>query len=415
MQQKKYPPQQLSIFLESELDRHFTGTLSLETQVSSWERQKSCVLAIEKGMIVYGGVTMPSPTEFAQILGAKLNPSLINAALSMAKRKVNNPNSFRELIEILIEFQVFTWKQVETIVELQIIANLEQLTPHPGQSQWKLSNNIDLTYGQDGHFLDWSKIKQELNRRQQEWQKLLPQIPAMDAIPQVDSQSLNEITEPSVEKHLQQYVNGNNTLLDIAQKLNKEPLTIAQSYYKWVERGWVSFGNNNRDRESEIPVSTTTANNNNRGRESEIPVFTTTANNFSAKTQLSNLPIVLSLDDSPIVQLSIKRILQQHYQVILASKPTEALEILNRKPISLLLLDLTMPEIDGLEFCKTIRQMPQFGNLPIVMVTARDGLIDKMKGQIAGTNKYLTKPFQPEELLTVVGNYIKTYQISPKI
>jgi DNA-binding response OmpR family regulator len=48
------------------------------------------------------------------------------------------------------------------------------------------------------------------------------------------------------------------------------------------------------------------------------------------------------------------------------------------------------------------------------MVTARDGLIDKMKGQIAGTNKYLTKPFQPEELLTVVGNYIKTYQISKK-
>lgn len=69
-----------------------------------------------------------------------------------------------------------------------------------------------------------------------------------------------------------------------------------------------------------------------------------------------------------------------------------------------------MPDVDGLEFCKTIRQMSKFRDLPIVMVTARDGLIDKMKGQIAGTNKYLTKPFQPEELQEVVKKYIKIYQ-----
>ena len=92
----------------------------------------------------------------------------------------------------------------------------------------------------------------------------------------------------------------------------------------------------------------------------------------------------------------------------MAGKAAEALKILNEQPVKLLLLDLTMPDVDGLEFCRSLRKMPQFQDLPIVMVTARDGLINKMKGQIAGTNKYLTKPFSPEELRTVVGQYLQS-------
>ena len=66
-----------------------------------------------------------------------------------------------------------------------------------------------------------------------------------------------------------------------------------------------------------------------------------------------------------------------------------------------------MPDVDGLEFCKTIRAIPKFQDLPIVMVTARDGLVNKMRGRIAGTDKYITKPFEPEELRQVVSQYIK--------
>ncbi len=415
MEQKQYQPQQISGFLASELDQGFTGVLFLETQVTSWKKQKSCMLAIGKGAIIYGGEIISTPIELAQMLGAKLNSGLINAAISMAKRKINNPNSFRELIELLIKFQVFSWKQVETTIESQIISDLEKLTPYPGQAKWNLSKNFDLSYGQDNHLLDWSKIKQELNRRQQEWQQLAPQIPGMDAIPHIASQDLEQITEPLVKKHLQKYVDGKNTLIDIAEQMNKEPLKVAQSYCKWVNEGWVNFGNRNSDgilsrglldrEQTETPVSDS----HQSLGQSVAAIATKTATTAPVKAKTTHLPIVLSVDDSPIVQLSIKRALQQHYQVILATKATEALEILNKKQVNLLLLDLTMPDVDGLDFCKTIRQMPKFRNLPIVMVTARDGLIDKMKGQIAGTNKYLTKPFQPEELLKVVSDYINAH------
>ena len=102
----------------------------------------------------------------------------------------------------------------------------------------------------------------------------------------------------------------------------------------------------------------------------------------------------------------IKRALTGICDVHLADRATVALEMLDRLPVKMLLLDLTMPDIDGLEFCQKIRQIPQFDDLPIVMVTARDGLVNRAKGRFAGTNKYLTKPFKPEELKAVVLQYV---------
>lgn len=163
--------------------------------------------------------------------------------------------------------------------------------------------------------------------------------------------------------------------------MNKDPLKVAQIYSQWVKAGWVSF-------------------------QSDRASITDSNNTNSSAIDSQKPPLVLSVDDSPIVQISIKRALSDRYQVILASKATEAINILHQQPIKLLLLDLTMPDVDGLEFCKTIRKIPKFRNLPIIMVTARDGLVDKMKGHIAGTNKYLTKPFKPEELVTMVDKYI---------
>ena len=61
-----------------------------------------------------------------------------------------------------------------------------------------------------------------------------------------------------------------------------------------------------------------------------------------------------------------------------------------------------MPEMNGLEFCMQIRKTPKTKNLPIVMLTARDGAFDEMKGQIAGADKYITKPFKSQELIEVI-------------
>jgi twitching motility two-component system response regulator PilG len=65
-----------------------------------------------------------------------------------------------------------------------------------------------------------------------------------------------------------------------------------------------------------------------------------------------------------------------------------------------------MPDIDGLELCRTIRAMTKFKQLPIIMLTAKDGIVDRVKGQFAGSTQYLAKPVDREKLLPVLEKYI---------
>jgi twitching motility two-component system response regulator PilG len=118
------------------------------------------------------------------------------------------------------------------------------------------------------------------------------------------------------------------------------------------------------------------------------------------------------VDDSKIVQTMITRAISDVYDVWLANNAIDALNILQQQNVALLLLDVTMPDIDGLELCRTIRAMSQFKELPIIMLTAKDGIIDKFKGQFAGSTQYLTKPVDREKLLPVLEKYIP--QIAPQ-
>ena len=118
-------------------------------------------------------------------------------------------------------------------------------------------------------------------------------------------------------------------------------------------------------------------------------------------------PIILSVDDSPVAQALVKRALGDDYETISCSHAVEALSILGRRgDISMLLLDLTLPEMNGLEFCRLLRGMKQYNNLPIVMLTARNGMVDRMRGRLAGATHYLTKPVDPEVLAAIVAQYI---------
>lgn len=111
---------------------------------------------------------------------------------------------------------------------------------------------------------------------------------------------------------------------------------------------------------------------------------------------------VLAVDDSLVIQKLIEDALQSEYRVLVTGKPLEVLNLIYHEPIAVLLLDVTMPEIDGLELCRTIRTIPQFHSLPIVMITSKDTPFDKVQGRMAGANEYVTKPFEASQLRQVV-------------
>ncbi|PSN10352.1 response regulator [filamentous cyanobacterium CCT1] len=115
---------------------------------------------------------------------------------------------------------------------------------------------------------------------------------------------------------------------------------------------------------------------------------------------------VLSVDDSLISQQMIKRALDTSYRVLLADNAVDALSVIYQEAVEALLLDISMPGIDGFELCRTVRSLPRFKNLPIVMVTSRDTEADRQEARMAGASGYLTKPCEPERLKAVMGRLL---------
>jgi twitching motility two-component system response regulator PilG len=114
-------------------------------------------------------------------------------------------------------------------------------------------------------------------------------------------------------------------------------------------------------------------------------------------------PLVACIDDSPTIQQFVKLSLESSgYDVLSLSDPTQAIvSLLNHQPV-VILMDIEMPGIDGYELCRLTRQVEVLRRVPIVMLTGREGIVDRVRARMAGCTAYLTKPFNPQELLKLV-------------
>ncbi len=118
--------------------------------------------------------------------------------------------------------------------------------------------------------------------------------------------------------------------------------------------------------------------------------------------------LILVVDDSPTIQKVVAVTLEAHgHEVVTASDGIEALEKLRTVRPDLVLLDITMPNMDGYQLCKILRTNDSTKHVPIVMLSGKDGLFDKMRGRMAGAANYITKPFAPSALPPLVDKYCK--------
>jgi DNA-binding response OmpR family regulator len=117
---------------------------------------------------------------------------------------------------------------------------------------------------------------------------------------------------------------------------------------------------------------------------------------------------ILLVDDEPKVCELIKAyLIKDGYDVIIAADGKTAIEQAQHHKPDLILLDLNLPELDGLEVCRTIRRQ---SNVPIIMLTARDEETDKIVGLELGADDYVTKPFSPRELVARVSAVLRRYR-----
>ena len=116
---------------------------------------------------------------------------------------------------------------------------------------------------------------------------------------------------------------------------------------------------------------------------------------------------VLIVDDSPTALLWQRMLLQmEQYETLTAADGAEGVEVARRERPDLILLDVSMPTMDGIEACRALRAAPETADIPILMVTTHSEMDKVLAGFEAGCNEYLTKPLERTEFLTKVRSYL---------
>ena len=116
---------------------------------------------------------------------------------------------------------------------------------------------------------------------------------------------------------------------------------------------------------------------------------------------------VLVIDDSNTIRRSAEIFLKQGgYEVLLAEDGFDALSKVNDHRPDLIFCDILMPRLDGYQTCAIIKRNATFAGVPVIMLSSKDGLFDKARGRIVGSEQYVTKPFTREELLDAIRKHV---------
>jgi twitching motility two-component system response regulator PilG len=122
---------------------------------------------------------------------------------------------------------------------------------------------------------------------------------------------------------------------------------------------------------------------------------------------------VLVIDDSNTIRRSAEMFLRQAgFDVILAEDGFDALAKISDHQPKVIFVDIMMPRLDGYQTCALIKQNPNLKSTPVIMLSSKDGVFDRARGRLAGSDRYLTKPFTREALIETVNEYVKPSSVS---
>ena len=144
--------------------------------------------------------------------------------------------------------------------------------------------------------------------------------------------------------------------------------------------------------------------------EPEEIISKTIVNSYSIKNHT-----VLIVEDHPDMQRFVQQLLSPHHKTFTANNGIEALQILDKESIDLIVSDVMMPEMDGYELLQKVKEHSEYYQIPVVMLTALNTEESKLQALTIGVDDYLGKPFSPEELLARVENLLERYDVRQKI
>lgn len=264
----------------------------------------------------------------------------------------------------LLEAQVIDLQKAKSILENIVLEVLfDTLSLYQGNFVFEVSTALTPKLSQ----LKFSQISADYVRQLRVWKQFYPVLQSVEQVP--------VLVDPNALPELNTWIDGQITIRQLSRYSGWDICQVGQAVYEAIAAGKVTI----------MPI-----------KAESKPVVK------------ARSPKILCIDDSVTICRAVEYILHNRgYQVMAISSPTKALSVIFQNKPDLILCDVAMPELNGYELCGMLRKSSAFARVPIIMLTGKDGFIDRVKARMVRATEYLTKPFGERELLTTVEKYIK--------
>jgi DNA-binding response OmpR family regulator len=156
-----------------------------------------------------------------------------------------------------------------------------------------------------------------------------------------------------------------------------------------------------------VEVLKTTSNSDYEMSQKPLIVASTPVKKVIDDVKNENKNTLLIVEDNASLQNYLKLILEEKYQIVTANNGVEALEVLEKNKVNLIISDIMMPIMDGYALLKELKENNQYRSIPVIMLTAKADKEDKLNALRIGVDDYLLKPFDEDELLARISNLIE--------
>lgn len=289
-----------------------------------------------------------------------------------------------------------------------------------GRWNWTLSESTQGFHSQANDLLDFTTLIDELEQSTRVWQQLRPLITSPYQQPYCKNMAL--LSQPVKGGMLSNEILS--TLVKLMQGasirklsvfLKQEPFKVAQLLYPYLAQQVLSLQPPNAPYSQfpPIPPSATELASSRAPASAGRAVTAAAAATpriavpTKATGSTGSRKKIICIDDSPAMLDTIERYLgAENFEVITVENPMESLTALFGMKPDLILMDVSMPGINGNRLCQILRRSAIFKEMPIIMVSGNTGALDKAKAQASGATDYLTKPFSKEDLLAIIDTHL---------
>jgi len=391
-----------------------SGCLVLEDGLVSWK------IYLNEGQLSYVSCSAQLLEQLAyylhylglrEVVAAlkKLPPSYLKIQ-SHSTEQPGDHNFYSQIIIWLLTEKYLSESQGLKLLEMIVKDSLEScLWLNKGTSTWldqeTLPDWIQNRLGQS-LLLNFSACLENLKIRVSGWRKCSPALLSSHQRPYFTSGWENKSLPSSgaldkkTLQELAQVIRGRTSLRQLSIVLKKDELQVAQVLSPYINNKIIYLRN------AQPPLDKLPSILHYSGADTIEKVDSSFGKNTSS-TSTTKCWKIVCIDDSPTILSEMQRFLgQEKFDVTAIEDPVKAVSIIFKIKPDLILLDITMPKINGYKLCGLLRSSAQCTTTPIIMVTGNTSFIDKARAKLAGATDYFTKPFTQKGLMQIVEKYL---------